>query len=93
MLFRDGEHDEDTPISECLQLLSPDQIRFLELLALGLGDTTECRELEEKLDWDKNEVGMAEIHILGLVELISDRWEIEPRGHECLQALGYKINI
>ncbi len=75
----------------CVQLLGPDQIRFLDLQARGKSDEPECRALEELLDADKHDVGMAELHILGLVELVNDCWVIEPRGKACLEALGFDV--
>lgn len=93
MLFDEDDvtYGERTSIAECIQLLLPDQIRYLKLKSQGLPECSECCELEHRLNCGDFESGMGKIHMLGLVEWNSERWFIEPRGKECLVALGFDI--
>lgn len=85
-------HSDETPIHECLLIISENAVRYLWLLANGHKDSEEFVWLANALDFHNE--GIADMHVLGLIEVASsesedelapDDYVIEPRGNELLE--------
>lgn len=84
-----NSHDENTSVDECLLIVSESGMRYLWLLANNIRDTQEFVWLANALDY--HNVGIADMHILGLIEVGEgcsedqtkpDHYVIEQKGRE-----------